>query len=90
MKTEKIQADKLAPEIIGGIIETIEEKPVKDLDWIESVTTSKDNTWKLWIKSKAKYYPETILKYNKITKSRVITGKLYQIEEKLTKVSEKF
>ena len=82
---EKINPDKLAPSIIGGIIESIEERPLKNLDWIESVSTAKNNIWTLWIKPKASYYPESILKYNKQYKTRLIKGKLYQIEEILEK-----
>ena len=82
---EKINPDKLAPSIIGGIIENIEERPLKNLDWIESVSTAKNNIWTLWIKPKAFYYPESILKYNKQYKTRLIKGKLYQIEEILEK-----
>lgn len=82
---EKINPDKLAPSIIGGIIETIEEKTLKNLDWIESVSTDKNNVWTVWIKPKASYYPESILKYNKRYKTRLIKGKLYQIEDILEK-----
>ena len=82
---EKINPDKLAPSIIGGIIETIEEKTLKNLDWIESVSTDKNNVWTVWIKPKASYYPESILKYNKQYKTRLIKGKLYQIEDILEK-----
>ena len=85
----KINEMKLAPDLIAGIIRDIEEKPVKNTDWIESVTADKSNTWTLWIKPKASYYPESILKYNKQFKSRLIKGKLYQIEEILSKVYNK-
>ena len=60
-KIEKIQANKLAPDIIGGIIQAIEDKPIKNTNWIESVETDKKNNWTVWIKPKATYYPETIL-----------------------------
>lgn len=82
----KIKEQRLAPDMIGGIIQTIEEKPIKNLDWIESVTTDKNNTWTVWIKPKATYYPDLILKYNQITKSRLLKGKLYEIENTLTKI----
>lgn len=86
---EKIKENNLAPDIIGGIIQTIEENPIKNTDWIESVTTDKNNIWTVWIKPKASYYPDLILKYNKITKSRLIKGKLFQIESILEKVWNK-
>ena len=82
---QKINSFKLAPDMIGGIIQNIEEQPIKDTNWIESIDISKDNTWTLSIKPKASYYPESILKYNKITKSRIIKGKLFQIEDILNK-----
>lgn len=83
---EKIKANKLAPDMIGGIIQNIEEKPIKNTDWIESITTDKNNTWTVWIKPKASYYPDLILKYNRLTKTRLIKGKLYEIENILTKI----
>ena len=88
-KIEKIQPNKLAPGIIGGIIQHIEEIPVKNLDWIESATADKNNIWTVWIKPKASYYPNIILKYNKIYKTRLIKGKLFEIEDILTKVYNK-
>ena len=86
---EKINPNKLAPSIIGGIIENIEERPIKNTDWIESVTTDKSNVWTVWIKPKASYYPDIILKYNKQYKTRLIKGKLYEIENILEKVWNK-
>ena len=82
---QKINPDKLAPSIIGGIIENLEERPLKNLDWIESVSTDKNNVWTVWIKPKSLYYPESIIKYNKRYKTRLIKGKLYQIEDILEK-----
>lgn len=84
-KIEKIQANKLAPDMIGGIIQHIEETPIKNLNWIESISTDKNNVWTVWIKPKATYYPETILNYNKATKSRLLKGKLFEIECTLSK-----
>ena len=84
-KIEKIQANKLAPDMIGGIIQHIEETPIKNLDWIESISTDKNNVWTVWITPKATYYPETILNYNKATKSRLLKGKLFEIERTLSK-----
>ena len=84
-KIEKIQANKLAPDMIGGIIQHIEETPIKNLDWIESISTDKYNVWTVWITPKATYYPETILNYNKATKSRLLKGKLFEIERTLSK-----
>ena len=76
-KVEKIQANKLAPDIIGGIIESIEEKPLKNLNWIDSVNIdNKNNRWIVNIKSKASYYPDIILKYNKVTKSKKLEAKI--------------
>ena len=71
--------------MIGGIIQHIEETPIKNLDWIESISTDKNNVWTVWIKPKATYYPETILNYNKATKSRLLKGKLFEIECTLSK-----
>ena len=86
---EKIQADRLAPDIIGGIIEDIEEKTLKNLNWIDSIDIDdKNNCWTINIKQKANYYPDIILKYNRFTKSKVLKGKLYEIEEQLLKVKE--
>lgn len=82
---EKIKENKLAPDIIGGIIQQIEENPIQDTNWIESVSTDKNNIWTVWIKPKATYYPETILNYNKATKSRLLKGKLFEIERTLSK-----
>lgn len=84
-KIEKIKANKLAPDIIGGIIQSIEDKPIKNINWIESVETDKKNNWTVWIKPKATYYPETILNYNRATKSRLLKGKLFEIERTLSK-----
>lgn len=90
-RVEKIQADRLAPDIIGGIIENIEEKSVKDMNWIDSINIdSKKNYWTIYIKSKATYYPEIIRKYNRITKSKKLEGKLYEIEEQLLKIKETY
>ena len=87
-KIEKIQPNKLAPDMIGGIIQYIEEIPIKNLDWIESISMDKNNIWTVWIKPKASYYPNLILKFNKITKSRLLKGKLYEIENTLTKIKD--
>ena len=88
-KVEKIQANKLAPDIIGGIIESIEEKPLKNLNWIDFINIdNKNNHWIVNIKSKASYYPDIILKSNKVTKSKKFEGKLYEIEEQLLKIKE--
>ncbi len=81
----KINESKLAPDMIGGIIQYIEETPIKNLDWIESISTDKNNVWTIWIKPKATYYPKTILNYNKATKSRLLKGKLFEIEHTLSK-----
>ena len=90
-KVEKIQADRLAPDIIGGIIEDIEEKSLKNLNWIDSINIdNKNNRWIINIKSKASYYPDIILKYNKVTKSKKLEGKLYEIEEQLLKIKEMY
>lgn len=87
--TPKLKANRLAPAIIGGIIETVEEKTPKDLDWIENIDIDdKTNYWTITIKPKAAYYPDIILKYNKLTKSKVLKGKLYEIEEQLTQTKE--
>lgn len=89
MVRTKINENKLAPDIIGGIIQSIEEQPVKDLNWIESITSDKNNIWTVWIKPKATYYPDLILKFNKYTKSRLLKGKLYEIENKLINIYNK-
>lgn len=86
---EKINANKLAPDMIGGIIEQIEDAIPKNLDWIESISIDKNNIWTVWIKPKASYYPNTILKFNKITKSRLLKGKLFEIENTLTNIYNK-
>lgn len=83
---EKIKENKLAPDMIGGIIQNIEEQPVKNLDWIESVIIDKHNDWIVTIKQKASYYPQSIIKYAKVTKSRTIKGKLFEIENQLNKI----
>ena len=82
---EKINENKLAPDMIGGIIQNIEEQPLKNLDWIESVIIDKNNDWIVTIKQKASYYPEIILNYNRATKSRLLKGKLFEIEHTLSK-----
>lgn len=82
----KIKSNRLAPDMIGGIIQAIEEQPIKNTNWIESIETDKNNNWTVNIKPKASYYPESILKYNKLTKSKVLKGKLYQIEEQLSNI----
>lgn len=87
---EKINSNNLAKDIIGGIIESIEEKPLKNLDWIESAYATNNNIWTLWIKPKATYYPDIILKFNRSTKSRLLKGKLCDIEEKLISVKEQY
>ena len=80
----KIKDNILAPDMIGGIIQYIEEQPIDNTDWIESINISKDNTWTVTIKSKAFYYPKTIIKYVNKHKTRIITGKLFEIENILT------
>lgn len=85
----KIKENILAPDIIGGIIQYIEEQPITDTNWIESITTDKNNVWTVWIKPKATYYPTTILKYNKQYKTRLIKGKLFEIETILTNAYNK-
>lgn len=88
-KIEKIQANKLAPDMIGGIIQHIEEIPPKDLNWIESINVDKNNIWTIWIKPKASYYPTSIIKFNKVTKTRLLKGKLFEIEQKLESIYNK-
>ncbi|MBR2248070.1 MAG: hypothetical protein IJ880_13800 [Bacilli bacterium] len=80
----KIKDNILAPDMIGGIIQYIEEQPIDNTDWIESINISKDNTWTVTIKPKASYYPKTIIKYVNKYKTRIITGKLFEIENILT------
>ena len=80
----KIKDNILAPDMIGGIIQYIEEQPIDNTDWIESINISKDNIWTVIIKSKASYYPKTIIKYVNKYKTRIITGKLFEIENILT------
>lgn len=82
----KIKENILAPDMIGGIIQYIEEQPIDNTDWIESIETSKDNVWTVTIKAKATYYPKTIIKYVNKYKTRLITGKLFEIENILTKI----
>lgn len=82
----KIKENILAPDMIGGIIQYIEEQPIDNTDWIESIETSKDNIWTVTIKAKATYYPKTIIKYVNKYKTRSITGKLFEIENILTKL----
>lgn len=82
----KIKENILAPDMIGGIIQYIEEQPIDNTDWIESIETSKDNVWTVTIKAKATYYPKTIIKYVNKHKTRLITGKLFEIENILTKL----
>lgn len=82
----KIKENILAPDMIGGIIQYIEEQPIDNTDWIESIETSKDNVWTVTIKAKATYYPKTIIKYVNKYKTRLITGKLFEIENILTKL----
>ena len=82
----KIKENILAPDMIGGIIQYIEEQPIDNTDWIESIKTSKDNVWTVTIKAKATYYPKTIIKYVNKYKTRSITGKLFEIENILTKL----
>ena len=82
----KIKENILAPDMIGGIIQYIEEQPIDNTDWIESIETSKDNVWTVTIKAKATYYPKTIIKYVNKYKTRSITGKLFEIENILTKL----
>lgn len=80
----KIKDNILAPDMIGGIIQYIEEQPIDNTDWIESINISKDNIWTVTIKPKAFYYPKTIIKYVNKYKTRIITGKLFEIENILT------
>ena len=80
---EKIKANNLAPDMIGGVIEYLEGEPLKNLNWIDSISIDKHNTYTVTIKNKANYYPKIILLYNKITKSKILHGNLYQIEEQL-------
>ena len=80
----KINANKLGPDMIGDIIQRIEEEPILNTDWIDTIITDKKNNWTVIFKTKAKYYPKSIIKYNKLTKSRVIKGKLFEIEEQLS------
>ena len=82
----KIKENILAPDMIGGIIQYIEEQQIDNTDWIESIKTSKDNVWTVTIKAKATYYPKTIIKYVNKYKTRSITGKLFEIENILTKL----
>lgn len=80
----KIKENILAPDMINGIIQYIEEQPITDSSWIESITTTKNNIWTVTIKAKNKYYPKTIVNYVKKYKTRIITGKLFEIENILT------
>ena len=80
----KIKENILAPDMIGGIIQYIEEQPIDNTNWIESIEISKDNIWTVTIKPKASYYPKTIIKYVNKYKTRIITGKLFEIENILT------
>ena len=84
MQYRKIQDNILAPDIINGIIQYIEEQPITNSNWIESIETSNDNTWTVTIKPKATYYPTTIIKYVNKYKSRILKGKLFEIENQLT------
>lgn len=80
MAYPKTDAAKLAPDIINGIIQYLEEQPITNTSWIESVNTDKDNTWTVIIKAKNNYYPKTIVNYVKKYKTRLLSGKLFEIE----------
>ena len=83
---EKMNPHKLAPDIIGGIIQNIEEQPIPNTDWIQSINISKNNIWTVYLKPKASYYPKSILKYNHFTKSKILHGSLFQIEDTIYKI----
>jgi len=85
----KIQANKLAPELIHGVIREIEENPPKNMDWVEKILINdQTNVYRIIIKENMDYYPQCILKYMQKTKLRSITGNLYEIEQKLTEAYE--
>lgn len=86
----KFKLDKVAPSIIGGIIQQIEEQPIPNTNWIETIKITNDNIWTITIKPKTPYYPQSILLYNKITKSRILKGKLFEIEETLFNIYNQY
>lgn len=85
----KLNEEALGKDLIGDIIESIEDEPVKDLNWIDSVIRIQKKAWKLTIKNKAKYYPKSIKKYAITKHTLTIEGSLYQIEENIRNIWEK-
>lgn len=83
---KKVQSNKLAPNIIAGIIQYIEEQPINNTDWIKDIHITKDNTWTVTIKQNIKNYPKSIKKYIHLTNSYTLYGKLFQIEEQLSNI----
>lgn len=84
----KINELKLTIDLLGYIIESVEDNHIKDMEWVESVENN-NNQWKFTIKKQAKYYPACIKAYVMMKKKLTLEGSLYQIEEQLNGIYNK-
>ncbi len=85
----KFHEERLALGLLGYVIEQIEEKTPKNMDWVDAVERIKDKSWRFIIKHKATYFPECIKKYVKETKKMELIGTLCSIEEQLIQTWKK-
>ena len=85
----KFHEEKLALGLLGYVIEQIEEKTPKNMDWVDTVERVKGKSWRFTIKHKATYFPECIKKYVRETKRMELIGTLCSIEEQLTQTWKK-
>ena len=85
----KFHEERLALGLLGYVIEQIEEKTPKNMDWVDTVERVKGKSWRFTIKHKATYFPECIKKYVRETKRMELIGTLCSIEEQLTQTWKK-
>lgn len=85
----KFHEEKLALGLLGYVIEQIEEKTPKNMNWVGTVERVKGKSWRFTIKTQSDYYPLCIKKYVKETKRLELIGTLCSIEEQLTKIWKK-
>ena len=84
----KFQEVRLAKDMLGYIIEQVEEKSPKNLNWIGEASRGLNKAWIFTIKHQSDYFPDCIKKYVHRTKKMVLEGTLYDIEKELTQIWE--
>lgn len=82
----KFQEERLALDLLGYVIEQVEEQTPTNMHWVDTIERVGKNAWKFTIKHKSDYFPTCIKKYVSKTKKMALEGSFYSIEDELTRI----